>query len=165
MKIYEKITDLVGKTPLLELSNYEKEHKCVYYHGNGLRSYNNNDTIAQIILEGEKKPIYNKNIFNVSEDIIFLGWNTKSNQVVPQYDINSTVSYKSSQNGDINLNDKKDIHLYAIWTKYDWEREGYTSININTQDNDNMTIAELTVDKQLNKSIGNNVLVDWEGQT
>lgn len=27
MKIYEKITDLVGKTPLLELSNYEKEHK------------------------------------------------------------------------------------------------------------------------------------------
>ena len=26
MKIYEKITDLVGKTPLLELSNYEKEH-------------------------------------------------------------------------------------------------------------------------------------------
>lgn len=27
MNIYEKITDLVGKTPLLELSNYEKEHK------------------------------------------------------------------------------------------------------------------------------------------
>lgn len=27
MKTYEKITDLVGKTPLLELSNYEKEHK------------------------------------------------------------------------------------------------------------------------------------------
>ena len=23
MKIYEKITDLIGKTPLLELSNYE----------------------------------------------------------------------------------------------------------------------------------------------
>lgn len=141
--------------------NYEKEHKCVYYHGNGLRSYNNNDTIAQIILEGEKKPIYNKNIFNVSEDIIFLGWNTKSNEVVPQYDINSTVSYKSSQNGDINLDDKKDIHLYAIWTKYDWEREGSTNLNLNLGTNKTATIAEVTVDKELKPNISNKVLVDW----
>ena len=26
MKIYEKITDLIGGTPLLELKNYEKEN-------------------------------------------------------------------------------------------------------------------------------------------
>ena len=27
MKVYEKITDLIGNTPLLELKNYEKENK------------------------------------------------------------------------------------------------------------------------------------------
>lgn len=27
MKVYEKITDLIGKTPLLKLNNYIKENK------------------------------------------------------------------------------------------------------------------------------------------
>lgn len=27
MKIYKTITDLIGRTPLLELSNYEKSHQ------------------------------------------------------------------------------------------------------------------------------------------
>lgn len=65
MKVYEKITDLVGKTPLVRLSNYEKEKgldaqiiaKLEYFNPSGSVK----DRVAKaMILDGEKQGKINK---------------------------------------------------------------------------------------------------------
>ena len=58
-KIYESITDLVGKTPLLEIKNYEKRHNLQAKVLVKLEYYNPNqsvkDRIALAMVEDAEK--------------------------------------------------------------------------------------------------------------
>lgn len=65
MKVYKQITDLIGNTPLMELSRYEKEHnlkakifaKLEYFNPSGSVK----DRVAKAMIEdAEKKGILNK---------------------------------------------------------------------------------------------------------
>lgn len=59
MKIYEKITDLIGNTPLMELKNYEKENKLEATVLGKLEYFNPagsvKDRIAQAMIEDAEK--------------------------------------------------------------------------------------------------------------
>ena len=70
MKIYEQITDLVGRTPLLRLKNIEKEVSKIDYKGaevfkSNLTTYLNN--VDKNIEEASKSA--NEQNYNISEGI------------------------------------------------------------------------------------------------
>lgn len=62
MKVYKQITDLIGNTPLMELSRYEKEHnlkakifaKLEYFNPSGSVK----DRVAKAMIEDAEKKEY-----------------------------------------------------------------------------------------------------------
>ena len=69
MKVYNQISDLIGKTPLLELTNYEKENniqakiiaKLEYFNPAGSVK----DRIAKFMIDdAEKRGVLKKDLLN-----------------------------------------------------------------------------------------------------
>lgn len=71
-KIYESITELVGRTPLLEIKNYEKKHglqakilvKLEYYNPN----QSVKDRIALAMVEDAEKEDFKAGIYDCGND-------------------------------------------------------------------------------------------------